>query len=282
MNNLVKTAVAGALALGATSAFALSNPNTNTSDLVLIVEAFSGTSGVATYALDTGISINTIMPGAQAGTNLGPTTANANSTTYAGISKTISSSSTLNSFLTKYAGDSFQWTVEGGEYPGNGGTTNANASNTQNPGNGIAVFTSQLQKPPTTEANGKMTSFLNGLSGDLSTGGLSSLTGTETSTATQSTAANTKYGFYGASDLSPSGSSPVTIWGFTGNGVNDGNLESYILGNATFTVNATNNTASLSFAANQSAPVPLPAAVWLLGSGVLGLVGVSRRRKTAV
>jgi hypothetical protein len=28
-------------------------------------------------------------------------------------------------------------------------------------------------------------------------------------------------------------------------------------------------------------PVPLPAAVWLLGSGLLGLIGVGRRRTPA-
>jgi hypothetical protein len=34
--------------------------------------------------------------------------------------------------------------------------------------------------------------------------------------------------------------------------------------------------------ASAAAPVPLPAAVWLLGSGLLGLIGVGRRRSAAV
>jgi hypothetical protein len=34
--------------------------------------------------------------------------------------------------------------------------------------------------------------------------------------------------------------------------------------------------------ASASAPVPLPAAVWLLGSGLMGLIGVGRRRRAAV
>jgi hypothetical protein len=33
--------------------------------------------------------------------------------------------------------------------------------------------------------------------------------------------------------------------------------------------------------ASASAPVPLPAAVWLLGSGLMGLIGVGRRRRAA-
>jgi hypothetical protein len=34
-------------------------------------------------------------------------------------------------------------------------------------------------------------------------------------------------------------------------------------------------------AAPAPAPVPVPAAVWLFGSGLLGLVGVARRKKAA-
>jgi hypothetical protein len=38
---------------------------------------------------------------------------------------------------------------------------------------------------------------------------------------------------------------------------------------------------SLDFNLMTSAPVPVPAAAWLLGSGLLGLLGVAKRRKMA-
>ena len=66
----------------------------------------------------------------------------------------------------------------------------------------------------------------------------------------------------------------------------------YNSGTNAFTLNWSNNfveivdgytvsgTATVSLAGNVT-PVPLPAAVWLFGSGLLGLVGIARRKKKA-
>jgi hypothetical protein len=52
---------------------------------------------------------------------------------------------------------------------------------------------------------------------------------------------------------------------------------SFSLGTAALT--GSGATLALSFTGNGAPPpVPLPAAVWLLGSGLLGLAGVARRR----
>ena len=60
MLTLVKAAIAGVLSLGATSAFAaIGDPWSNTSDLILVVE---NATTHAAYALDTGISLNTLLP----------------------------------------------------------------------------------------------------------------------------------------------------------------------------------------------------------------------------
>ena len=59
MNTLLKSAVAGALALGATSAFALGVPSSNNSDVILYVDAVTATgSSTGVYALDTGITLS--------------------------------------------------------------------------------------------------------------------------------------------------------------------------------------------------------------------------------
>src|SRR6266404_4418493 len=246
MNIILKSAVAGALALSASGAFALGVPALNSSDLVLIVQDETSS---ATYALDTGISINSVLPTTSLVTNA------VLNTSLAGVNQAITGSSTLQSFMSTAtgAGHTLGWTIEAGQYAGGTPTTTSTLSSSHAPGAAKAIFTSTFGTVNNSTVSGKLLGSLltyeNGLNTDVNTGGLVSLTGTETTAASYGPGAAQKYNFFGANDLGAVGSA-YQLFGFTGN--------------------------------NTTAPVPLPAAVWLLGSGLMGLVGVSRRRKAAV
>jgi hypothetical protein len=284
MNNLVKTAVAGALALAATNSFAIGIPSSNSSDLVLYVDALTSSgSSAGVYALDTGVSLSSLMPGPYV-------SGAANSTAFAGISKTVSASPTLTSFLGSHPGDSFGWTLEGGQYNNpffsSGSPSSASNDNSVAPGSALAIFTSQAlttaQPKVSTAGTVALQDFLNGINNDISSGGLTALkTATETASGTESLGAPNKYGFFGGADLASVGSTAMTLFGFTGNGVNGGTLQSYILGSATLGADGTLQINPNSGGGGTTSTVPLPAAVWLFGSGLMGLAGVSRRRKAA-
>ncbi len=69
------------------------------------------------------------------------------------------------------------------------------------------------------------------------------------------------------------------LYGLAGNGQTSGALLGYDLGSITF------DGTTLSFTGNSGGTtptVPLPAAAWLFGSGLLGLLGIGRRRNVAV
>jgi hypothetical protein len=68
--------------------------------------------------------------------------------------------------------------------------------------------------------------------------------------------------------------SSATLYGMTTSGPNGNTLLSYSLGQASLSADGS----LLTFTGNPATTVPLPAAVWLLGSGLLGLAGVGRRR----
>jgi len=270
MNIIVKSAVAGALALGATGAFAMGQPWSNSSDLILLVE---NTTTGASYGLDTGISMNTLLP---SGSLISGATLDQ---TLAGVSATIAASATLQSFLAANPASGDGWQLIGGQYNGGSSTTAINI-NTKAPGNAKYAYTSTIAANQGTKGLTDLQNFFNiGLQTDVTTGGtLNGLTTAVEITSTSALAPQSiqKYGTVAGDSLQALGSTAFNLYAFTGNGTT-GQLQSYIQGTATLDANGT-----LTFAGNGGAPVPLPAAVWLLGSGLMGLVGVSRRRKAAV
>jgi hypothetical protein len=279
MNIALKSAIAGVLSLSASGAFALGIPSLGNSDLILIVN--DETSG-ATYALDTGTGLSTLMAGTlSAGAVL--------STSLAGVNSSNSSSTTLQSFIStnQAKGDTLGWTLEGAQYAGGTPTASSTKSNSQGVGKALIAFSSdQGTSVPSSVSQYTLTNlekFANGIQGDVvnaSGGGLYALNNptpvTETTNATYLNGVQKYTLMPGLTDLSTLGGSAVQLFGFTGEG-DTGALSSYILGTATVSANG-----SLTITGNNASVVPVPAAVWLFGSGLMGLVGVSRRRKTAV
>lgn len=272
MNMIVKSAVATALSLAAGGAFAMGLPSSGSSDLVLVIQNTATPTNV--YALDTGISINSVMP------TSGLVSNSVLSTSIAGINSAIAASSMLQTFLAANPAAGDGWTIEAGQYIG---LTNATSKTA---GNSKAIFSSGTNPGNVSSATLALLEGYQGAYGpDVATGtpGLTALqTAKESTAVSYSTSgpasAAFKYGLLGADDRATVGTT-IALYGITGNN-GLGAVQSYVLGTATLGTNGT-----LTLAGNSVTPpppVPLPAAVWLFGSGLLGLVGVSRRRKAAV
>jgi hypothetical protein len=289
MNTIVKLSVATALALGYATAHAqVAQPAGGSSDVILFAEIINSTGGVvASYARDTGVSINSILPGTGSLQAQGTTVPSTGFTNLTLPTINVAADANMNSFLAlNAAGDSVEWAVQAGEYTGL--TTTGNFGITGN-----AKFLTTASTGVTTITNKQTGNLVKwaGLDGTVTTLN-ANISGQAGNTSTKSTFGTSpaSSGVWDAtatgaavanwfSNGAPTNPGTVTnelgtnqeLYGVTGNGGSTAKVQVYDLGALTLSSNGT--------LSNVSA-VPIPAAVWLLGSGLLGLAGIGRRKST--
>jgi hypothetical protein len=274
MNTTIKLGVAGALALGAIAAHAsIAEPSSGASDAILFAEVLNSnlTGVVASYAGDTGVSINTLVAG------------------LSGSSTTVlqGDANLAKLFNADASGDVIEWAVEGGQYLGGNSTTNFKTA-------GAAQFiTTVFGNNTATALAGENTSNLTHwatLSQDVSainanSGGANSVEGPSTAGAgvwdytNGSTTAAKWYANGPESANLYDGTTAQNLYYVTGGGSTGAKVTSAIEGTATLTATGlVLSAAGGTITPPPPPPVPLPAAIWLLGSGLLGLTGVARRK----
>jgi hypothetical protein len=217
--------------------------------------------------------------------NSGIATANASSavegvsaatvTTSTSFSYAASANSDLQSFISAHSADGLQYGIMGGAYSSNSpvGRRVTGAS--------LAVTSSPDTTPYTNNGESKIAGTqiaATGLDADISTlnqGTFDSHNGTNQGVIGTAASVGQLIDWYGTgvNVVSAIGTS-MELFGVSGNGKPSGFALAYDLGKLSFDGN------TLTFTANSGTapPVPLPAAAWLFGSGLLGLLGIGRRR----
>jgi len=268
MNTIARISVAGALALGGAAANAsISQPSTGASDLILFAEVVNSTTGaeVASYAGDTSV----LAPAYNGSVATG--TSNVGDTALAAL------------FAADGAGDSIVYSVQGGY-------VTSTLTGKQDKTAGVANFASTSPNPSTTglggTVGGSMSNFASVLTNTISAlntnfAGGKSVEGTNPATSgvwdVNVVNGIAYWAGYGGPTAVTYGAGPQTLYGVTANASSTANITETTLG----TVNLT--AAGLVFTAPSGGggpppTVPLPPAVWLLGSGLLGLAGIARRK----
>jgi len=277
MNTAVKLGVAAALALGyATANASVALPSSGSTDLILFVQDV--TTGES-YAGDTGISINTVLPSSSLlgyGGSTSVAASNFPATLPANFS--VGPTANLTAFLgTTHTGDDVEWSVQAAQYPSASNvTSNTPIGNTKyittyagDPGDFSGLIPANLA------------AWGNGFNNDMiklntNLGSASSVYGASAASAglwdvANSSAIVTWYSNGVDTEGVQLGGS-VSLYGLTGNNGTVVPVQLYDLSdNLTLKADGTLTTGTAS-------PVPVPAALWLFGSGVLGLAGVGRRK----
>ncbi len=267
MKNLIKSAVvATALVAGVANAgITVTAPTNGASDLILYVTGFSGTTASDFYVFDTGVSLNTVF----AKSNVATTdTIDNTKLTY---NTAFNVGSGLSSFLSSHSGDTFEWAVQAFDTSG----SSAIGTGAYTLGNLRSLFSSANYAPSVQDvANGTLKTNMTGWNkyiADLSSGAAK---GWQDPASANAVAATNSF----AMNRSTGGNlgQAESLWVQAVNTAGSASAKAAIYQSvATFTLDAQGN-----LTVNNPTPpsVPVPGAVWLLGSGLLGLVGVSRRR----
>jgi hypothetical protein len=264
-------------------------PSSDASDLWLFV---ADPKANTTFALDTGISIASLMPqGSLAPSNptgtplavLSTAISDANLINAAGINAT--NDPKLAAYIAGAQGP-LEWGLIGINYP----TTGSSGTGYKKPGGEILIWDEpgaiqaglaqtnfgSLQAPASafnTDLTYLAQSYTAGNGGEVFNWSASTGTAGQVWGGLPSKDGSGSTSMYGASTDQTAGGTftigagAATLYGITGNQTLF-QPESYVLASVQLTSAGT----------LEATPVPLPAAVWLFGSGLLGLVGVGRRR----
>jgi hypothetical protein len=258
MNSLIKISAVGSLALGGVAAHAaivVPTSSNKPGDVLLFADIFNGTTLVDGYVGDTQVTVDSVVGGKNPGNYL------------------ASGDSALSAFLGEAtAGTTVLWSVLGGGFK-SGGTA------------AEFVTTSSTNKVNGTNG-GELLSWVTGLNEQVNT--INGFIGTATSTHTTNISTTSGIGYNPPGLVNDAsnwwgGNQPTVVTGlgssatlFAVTAAGQGGINT-ATATPEFTVSLTSS--GLTYTAIST--VPLPAAVWLLGSGLLGLVGVARRKIAA-
>lgn len=266
MNPILKASLAAALTLGAVSAHAgfVTQTTSNPGDLVLFAEVLNSSGSlIGSYAGDTGVAVTSTGTAIASGETVAPAGGSANLT------------SLFN--LAGQNGNTLVWSLEGGGQLSSNDFELADA--------GAAQFYSTFANNNISQVSARPSGVLDNWANigntlhtlNTNSGGASSVYGTAAASAgifdTTSVSVNPANWYLSGGATGVTGANTAyNLYGITG--TTTGPVAVSLVGTATLSANG------VTFAAPVSA-VPLPAAIWLLGSGLLGLAGVGRRKAVA-